>query len=126
MLCVDRFANTACVWKDSQQSLLPSVLWGHGSDNLLVLHGETQTAVAYLCVKKHRQSLPGTNPVPVTEVILGVPSKGAVHASLQHYGMEEGQGKKQLGPGLGLLWAQCEGVWRQAAVASKQCSSHAL
>ena len=61
---------------------------------------------AYRSVEEHGQRLSCTQPVPVTEVIFGVPAQGAILAALQHQSMEESQGKQQPGPGQGLLWAQ--------------------
>lgn len=61
---------------------------------------------ADLGVEQHGQRLPGTAPVPFTEVIACVPAQGAVFAPLQADGMEAGQAKEQAGPGLGLLGAQ--------------------
>ena len=40
--------------------------------------------------------------------------------------MEEGQGKQQPGPCLGLLGAQRKGIWRQAAITAQQGSSQSL
>ncbi len=81
---------------------------------------------AHRRVQKHRQRVSGTQPVSIAEVVLGVPAKGAILAALQHQCMEEGQGKQQPGPSLGLLWAQCKGAWRQAAIAPQQGSSQSL
>ncbi len=74
---------------------------------------------AHRRVQEHGQRVSGTQPVSIAEVVLGVPAKGTILAALQHQCMEEGQGKQQPGPSLGLLWAQCKGTWRQAAITAQ-------
>ena len=81
---------------------------------------------AHRRIQKHGQRVSGTQPVSIAEVILGVPAEGAILAALQHQCMEEGQGKQQPGPCLGLLGAQRKGIWRQAAITAQQGSSQSL
>ena len=61
---------------------------------------------AHWCIEEQRQRLSGAQPVSVTEVIFSVPAQRAILAALQQHSMEEGQGKQQARPGLGLLWMQ--------------------
>lgn len=74
---------------------------------------------AHLSVQKHGQGLAGAKPIPIAEVIHGVPTEGPILAPLQHQSVEEGQDKQQPWPCVGLLGAalgkHCGGQGAKAA-----------
>lgn len=78
-----------------------------------------QAVGAHLSVHKHGQGLAGAKPIPIAEVIHGVPTQGPILAPFQHQSMEESQDKQQPWPCLGLLGAalgkRCGGQGAKAA-----------
>lgn len=81
----------------------------------------------HLSVQKHGQGLAGAQPIPIAEIIFGIPSQGPILASFQHQGVKESQGEQQSGPCLGLLGAALgKHCGRQGAVAVQQGSFDAL